>query len=239
MSKKAINQNTNYDLQLINLIESNFLFNEKPINRLNNTHIALNKESVDKKKQLAQLKAEIDSIENCSLKNSSSNLILGDGNIDSLVMLIGEAPGIEEEKSGTAFMGEDGELLKKMLTAINIKKENIYSTYAVNFRTPEDRKPTSVEIKRCSFYLQKHISIIKPKIIILMGSTAMEALTGLNSKISIERGKWKETIVKNTNYNVIITFNPSYLLRVPENKKYSWEDLKKIRKKIDELNLKI
>ena len=162
MSKKAINQNTNYDLQLINLIESNFLFNEKPINRLNNTHIALNKESVDKKKQLAQLKAEIDSIENCSLKNSSSNLILGDGNIDSLVMLIGEAPGIEEEKSGTAFMGEDGELLKKMLTAINIKKENIYSTYAVNFRTPEDRKPTSVEIKRYSFYLQKHISIIKP-----------------------------------------------------------------------------
>ena len=239
MSKKAINQNTNYDLQLINLIESNFLFNEKPINRLNNTHIALNKESVDKKKQLAQLKAEIDSIENCSLKNSSSNLILGDGNIDSLVMLIGEAPGIEEEKSGTAFMGEDGELLKKMLTAINIKKENIYSTYAVNFRTPEDRKPTSVEIKRYSFYLQKHISIIKPIIIILMGSTAMEALTGLNSKISIERGKWKETIVKNTNYNVIITFNPSYLLRVPENKKYSWEDLKKIRKKIDELNLKI
>jgi DNA polymerase len=72
-----------------------------------------------------------------------------------------------------------------------------------------------------------------------MGSTAMQALTGLNSKISIERGKWKEVIVKNTNYNVIITFNPSYLLRVPENKKHSWEDLKKIRKKIDELNLKI
>ena len=72
-----------------------------------------------------------------------------------------------------------------------------------------------------------------------MGSTAMEALNGLNNNIWIERGKWKETIVKNTNYNVIITFNPSYLLRVPENKKYSWEDLKKIRKKIDELNLKI
>ena len=154
-------------------------------------------------------------------------------------MLIGEAPGIEEEKSGTTFMGEIGELLKKMLTAINIKKENIYSTYAINFRPPDDRKPTSVEIKRYSLYLQKHISIIAPKIIILMGSTAMEALTGLNNKISIERGKWKETIVKNTNYNVIITFNPSYLLRVPENKKYSWEDLKKIRKKIDELNLKV
>jgi uracil-DNA glycosylase family 4 len=239
MSKKAINQNTNCDLQLVNLIEPNFLFKEKPINRLKNTHISLNEESIGKKKELAQLKSEISSIENCSLKNNSLKLILGDGNINSLIMLIGEAPGIEEEKSGLTFMGEVGELLKKMLIAINIKKENVYSAYAVNFRPPEDRKPTSMEIKRYSFYLQKHISIIKPKIIILMGSTAMEALTGLNNKISIERGKWKETIVKNTNYNVIITFNPSYLLRVPENKKHSWEDLKKIRKKIDELNLKI
>jgi len=239
MSKKAINQNTNYDLQLVNLIESNFLFNEKPINRLNSNHITSNKENIDKKKELAQLKSEINSIENCSLKNNSLKLILGDGNINSLIMLIGEAPGIEEEKSGLTFKGEVGELLKKMLIAINIKKENIYSTYAVNFRPPQDRKPTSVEIKRYSLYLQRHISIIKPKIIILMGSTAMEALTGLNNKISIERGKWKEAIVKNISYNVIITFNPSYLLRVPENKKHSWEDLKKIRKKIDELNLKV
>jgi uracil-DNA glycosylase family 4 len=126
-----------------------------------------------------------------------------------------------------------------MLIAINIKKENIYSTYAVNFRPPDDRKPTSAEIKKYSQYLQKHISIIKPKIIILMGSTAMESLTGLNNKISIERGKWKEVIIQNTNYNIIITFNPSYLLRVPENKKYSWEDLKKIKQKMTYLGLHI
>ena len=152
-------------------------------------------------------------------------------------MLVGEAPGVEEDNIGLTFLGEVGDLLKKMFKAINIKKENIYTTYAVNFRPPEDRKPTSTEIKRYSQFLQKHISIIKPKIIILMGSTAMESLTGLNSKISIERGKWKEVIVKNTSYNVIITFNPSYLLRVPENKKYSWEDLKTIKKRIDELKL--
>jgi len=133
-------------------------------------------------------------------------------------MLIGEAPGIEEDTAGITFMGEVGDLLKRMLLAINIKKESIYTTYAINFRPPEDRKPTAAEIKRYSQFLQTHISIINPKIIILMGSTAMESLTGLNSKISIERGKWKEVIVKNTNYNVIITFNPSYLLRVPENK---------------------
>jgi DNA polymerase len=154
-------------------------------------------------------------------------------------MLVGEAPGAEENEFGLPFMGDVGNLLKKMLIAINIKKKDIYSTYAINFRPPEDRKPTSTEIKRYSQFLQKQISIIKPKIIILMGSTAMDSLTGLNSKISKERGKWKQVIVENTSYNVIITFNPSYLLRVPENKKYSWEDLKKIKQKIVDLKLNI
>ena len=154
-------------------------------------------------------------------------------------MLVGEAPGAEEDRVGQTFLGEVGDLLKKMLNAINIKKEDIYSTYAVNYRPPEDRNPTPAEIKRYSQFLQKQISIIKPKIIILMGSTAMESLTGLKSKISKERGMWKEIIVKNTSYNVIITFNPSYLLRVPENKKYSWEDLKMIKKKIIDLKLDI
>ena len=243
MSKKAINQNTNYNEELLNSIGSNFIFDENPINRLKNTANYLNAENsvdeVDKEKKLAQLKVQINSIEDCSLKNNSKKIILGDGNINSSIMLIGEAPGLDEDNAGLTFTGEVGVLLTKMLIAINIKKENVYSTYAVNFRPPEDRKPTSIEIKRYSQFLQKHISIIKPKIIILMGSTAMEALTGLNSKITIERGKWKEVIVKNTNYNVIITFNPSYLLRVPENKKHSWEDLKKIKQKIIDLKLNV
>jgi len=241
MSKKIINQNTNYNSKLLNSIGSNFIFDEKPINRLKkatrNLTVKNNISEVDKEKDLADLKTQINSIEDCSLKKNSKRIVLGDGNISSSIMLIGEAPGLDEDKTGLTFTGEVGDLLKKMLIAINIRKENIYSTYAVNFRPPEDRKPTSIEIKRYSQFLQKHISIIKPKIIILMGSTAMESLTGLNSKISIERGKWKEVIVKNTNYNVIITFNPSYLLRVPENKKYSWEDLKKIKQKIADLNL--
>ena len=232
MSKKVINQNTNYDLELINSIGSKFIFDENPINRLKNINAITKEESIDKKKELTKLANEISSIEDCSLKNNSQQLVLGDGDINSSIMLIGEAPGIEEDKFGKTFMGEVGNLLKKMLNAINIKKENIYSTYAINFRPPEDRKPTAAEIKRYSLYLQKHISIINPKIIILMGSTAMEALTGLNNKISIERGKWKEIIIKNTSYNVIITFSPSYLLRIPENKKYSWQDLKKIKQKM-------
>lgn len=239
MTKKEINQNTNYNSELLNSIETHFTFNDKPINRLRNTSSLLNDTKANKEKKLVQLANEINSIEDCSLKKNSQKLVLGEGNINSSIMVIGEAPGIQEDKSGLAFSGEVGSLLKKMLLAINIKKENIYTTYAVNFRPPEDRKPNSVEIKKYSLYLQKHISIINPKIIILMGSTAMEALTGLNSKISLERGQWKEIIIKNISYDVIITFSPSYLLRFPDNKKFSWEDLKKIKKKINELNLKI
>jgi len=243
MSKKVINQKTNYDSELLNSIGSNFIFDKNPINRLKNTTNNLKTENniaeINKESELAKLKIQINSIEDCNLKNNSKKIVLGDGNINSSIMLVGEAPGINEDSTGLTFMGEVGKLLEKMLIAINLKKENIYSTYAVNFRPPDDRKPTSIEIKRYSQFLQKHISIIRPKIIILMGSTAMESLTGLNSKISIERGKWKEVIVKNTSYNVIITFNPSYLLRVPENKKYSWEDLKMIKQKITNINLDI
>jgi|TARA_B110000259_G_scaffold154852_1_gene175664 uracil-DNA glycosylase family 4 len=243
MSKKVINQNTNYNLELLNSIGSNFIFDKNPINRLGSAITNLKKASdvneIDKKKELNELKSQINSIIDCNLKNNSKKIVLGDGNINSPIMLVGEAPGKEEDGSGLTFLGEVGDLLKKMLYAINIKKENIYSTYAVNFRPPEDRKPTSKEIKRYSQFLQKQISIIKPELIILMGSSAMESLTGLNGKISIERGKWKEVIVENTTYNIIITFNPSYLLRTPENKKYSWEDLKKIKQKIIDLKLNI
>tara|TARA_Y100000389_G_scaffold153048_1_gene153197 strand:+ start:8 stop:739 length:732 start_codon:yes stop_codon:yes gene_type:complete len=243
MSKKVINQNTNYDLELLNSIDSNFTFDENPINRLKNIANNVKKsngfDEFDKEKELKELKLQINSINNCNLKDNSKKIVFGDGNINSPIMLVGEAPGAEEDSVGKTFLGEVGDLLKKMLNAINIKKEDIYSTYAVNYRPPEDRKPTPAEIKRYSQFLQKQISIIKPEIIILMGSTAMESLTGLKNKISMERGKWKEIIVKNTNYKVIITFNPSYLLKVPENKKYSWEDLKKIKQKIADLKLNI
>ena len=243
MSKKVINQNTNYNSELISSIDLNFIFDKNPIDRLKNTKNNQKKDNdfneIDKVKELNKLKLQINSINDCNLKDNSKKIVLGDGNINSPIMLVGEAPGVEEDSIGQSFLGEAGDLLKKMLDAISIKKDNIYSTYAVNFRPPKDRKPSHAEIKRYSQFLQKQISIIRPKIIILMGSTAMESLTGLNSKISIERGKWKEIIIKNTSYNVIITFNPSYLLRVPENKKYSWEDLKKIKQKIIDLKLNI
>ena len=233
-----INQKGKLDMELINTIEPNFIFKDKPINRFNTLEIN-NNNQVEKTELLKELKKQINSIENCNLKENSQNLVLGDGNINSPIMLIGEAPGTEEDKSGITFRGEVGELLDKMLLAIGIKRQDIYSSYAINFRPPEDRKPTSQEIKRYSFFLKKHVSIINPKIVILMGSTAMEAVTGINNKISSERGKWKEMILKNKTFPLMITFNPSYLIRFPENKKYSWIDLKEIKKKIDQLKIKI
>ena len=239
MTKKVINQKGIFDEELINTIEPNFVFKNKPINRFNIIKNNSDPNQFNKSELLSELKNKINSIENCNLKNNSQNLVLGDGNVNSPIMLVGEAPGIEEDKFNTTFKGEIGDLLNKMLLAIEIKRQNIYSSYAINFRPPEDRKPTSQEIKRYSVFLKEHISIINPKIIILMGSSAMEALTGINSKISSERGKWKEVILKSKTFPVMITFNPSYLIRFPENKKYSWEDLKKIKQKIQDLKIKI
>ena len=239
MTKKVINQNGKFDKELINIIESKFVFKDKPINRFNIIKNSDDANQTNKAELLQKLKIQINSIENCNLKYNSQNVVLGDGNIDSSIMLIGEAPGVEEDKSGTTFKGEVGELLNKMLLAIQIQRQNIYCSYAINFRPPEDRKPTTQEIKRYSIFLKEHIAIINPKIVILMGSSAMEAVTGINSKISSERGKWKEIILKNKTYPVMISFNPSYLIRFPENKKYSWEDLKKIKQKINEMKIVI
>ena len=238
MTKNVINQKGKLDKELINTIEPNFVFKNEPINRFDIVKNSIDSNLVDKTKLLNELRRKISSIENCKLKSNSQNLILGDGNINSPIMLVGEAPGIEEDKTNITFKGNVGELLNKMLLAIEIKKHNIYSSYAINYRPPEDRKPTSQEIKRYSVFLKEHISIINPKILILMVSSAMEAVTGINTKISSERGEWKEVILKNKTYSLMITFNPSYLIRFPENKKYSWEDLKKIKQKIQELKIK-
>ncbi len=239
MTKKTLNQNDISVQGIIDYVEPDFVFNNEPINRfkvIKNSDNSLDRSKLD---QLLELKKKINSIENCNLKNNSKNIVMGDGNINSSIMLIGETPGETEDNSGRSFQGEIGALLKKMLLAINIKTEKIYLTYSINFRPPEDRKPTTQEIRRYSIFLKEHISIINPKIIILMGSTAMESVTSLNNKISNERGEWKEIILKNKTFPLMITFSPSYLIRFPENKKYSWEDLKKIRQKIQELNIKI
>ena len=238
MAKKTLNQNAKYVQDIIDSVEPDYIFSSKPLNRFK-VFDGNDNDKNNKREKLSNLKEKINSIENCILKSNSKNLVMGVGDINSPIMIIGEAPGIEEDNSGLPFQGEVGKLLNKMLLAINIDKEKVYTTYSINFRPPEDRKPSSQEIRRYSSFLIEHSSIINPKIIILMGSTAMECLTGINGKISDERGKWKEIIIKDKTFPVMITFSASYLMRYPDNKKYSWEDLKKIRKKIQDLNINI
>ena len=238
MTKQNFNQNGKYSQDLIDSIEPDFLFSNNPINRFKLIKES-NNELQNKDKLLSNLKRKIASIENCNIRNNSKKLIIGNGDVNSPLMLIGGVPGKIEDDTGQSFQDEVGSLLKKMLLAINIDLNKVYHTYSVNFRPPNDRKPTAQEIKRYSGFLKEHISIINPKLIILMGSTAMEAVTGLNTTISDERGKWKEIILKNKTFLLIITYSPSYLIRFTDSKKYSWEDLKKIKQKILDLNIKI
>ncbi len=234
MTKKILNQNDIINSEIINSYEFDYFFSKKPINRLETKPLVENKIS-----RLKELKKKIENIENCELKKNAKKMVFSDGNIESPIMIIGEGPGQREDEIGKPFVGDAGELLNKMLKAINLNRDNIYITNVVNFRPPNNRKPDSTEIIRYSNFLRNHISIIDPKILILMGSTAMESLFGSKIKISKERGNWKEVIINNKTYAVMVTFHPAYLLRQSEQKKYSWFDLKKIRKKIDELNIKI
>ena len=228
VNKQILNQ------AFLKSIESEYIFDNAPINRFKK-----NKENDGIDKKLIELKKKIKSIEDCELKKFAKNIVFSDGNPKSQIMIVGEGPGEKEDIQGKPFVGDAGMLLNKMLNAIKIKRENVYITNVVNYRPPHNRKPEISEINRYSVFLREHIFIINPKILILMGSTAMEALFGQKLKISKERGKWKETIINQKTFLTILTFHPAYLLRQPEQKKYSWEDLKNIRKKIDELKIKI
>ena len=232
MTSEDKNQNEIINLELMNLYNIEYVYEDKPINRFNN------KQKIkDKSILLDELRSEIKNIKNCELKANANKLVFCDGNEKSQVMIVGEGPGQKEDEIGKPFVGDAGMLLNKMLKAIEVERSKVYITNVVNYRPPNNRKPEPAEITRYSNFLKKHISIIDPKILILMGSTAMESLFGSKIKISKERGLWKEVIINNKTFLCMITFHPAYLLRQPENKKYSWTDLKEIRKKIDQLNI--
>ena len=222
--------NDKFQNDIMDIFDLDLTYENKPINRI------VAKPQVEKKNvRLQNLEKEINNIKNCKLKDNGNKLVFSDGDIDSKIMIVGEGPGQKEDEIGKPFMGEAGLLLNKMLKSIKLDRNKTYITNVVNFRPPENRKPDLSEIKRYKYFLMEHISIIEPKILVLMGSTAMEALFGSKMKITKERGEWKELIIKNRTYRTIITFHPAYLLRQPEQKKYSWEDLKSIRKEISNI----
>ncbi len=231
MSKNINNKLTRL-IKYYSMINHNLIFSNKSINRYNRQQPVIQK---DKLENLQNLRKKISEIKNCKLKESASNLVFSDGNPNSKVMIIGEGPGANEDKEGIPFVGRAGQLLDKMLYAINLNRKKVYITNVVNYRPPENRKPTEKEVERYLPYLKKHIEIVRPKIVLLLGSTAMNALINNTSVISKTRGKWHEIEINNLKIFTLVSFHPAYLLRQPDQKKFSWIDLKMIREKLKKI----
>ena len=165
-------------------------------------------------------------------------MVFSDGNPNSKIMIIGEGPGANEDKEGLPFVGRAGQLLDRMLKSIDLDRDNVYITNVVNYRPPENRKPTDEEINKYLPFLKRHINIVKPKILLLLGSTALNAILGNEVVISKARGKWYEKKIDKITISIIASFHPAFLMRQPEQKKLAWIDLKMIRKKMKDLGIK-
>ena len=234
---KSNNKNYFSPIKLIKyykLINHNLIYNNKAINRYKKDNFEI---SADKTDNLKKLKKSINEIKNCSLKNNATNMVFSDGNPKSKIMIIGEAPGANEDEEGLPFVGRAGALLDKMLAAIDLDRKKVYISNIINYRPPDNRRPTDQEIKRYLPFITRHIEIINPKILVLLGSTAMNALIGNDIVISKMRGKWMEKKFGRCKTSVIITFHPAFLMRQQAQKKMAWIDLKMIREK--KTNLKI
>ena len=233
--KKKLNQKLINLIEYYNLINANFLLSNNPIKRVN--EISTFAFAGTKLEKLDKLKKKIQVIKNCELKNNATNLVFADGNINSKIMIVGEGPGANEDIEGKPFVGRAGKLLDKMLSAIKLDRTKVYISNVVNYRPPANRKPTEIEIERYFPYLKSHIEIINPKILLLLGSTALNALVGAEVVISKARGKWIHKEIGTAKPWIIASFHPAFLMRQPEQKKLAWIDLKMIREKSKKLKL--
>ena len=227
--KKNLNQNLINLIEYYSLVNANLILSNKPLKRTSSSQNM--SFSGSKSEKLEKLKNSIKTIKNCELKKNAKNLVFGDGNINSNIMLIGEGPGANEDKEGKPFVGRAGKLLDKMLEAIKLDRTKVYISNVVNYRPPSNRKPSDEEIERYLPHLKDHIQIINPKILVLLGSTALNALIGNEVVISKARGKWIQKEIGDTILWIIASFHPAFLMRQPEQKKLAWLDLKMIREK--------
>mgnify|MGYP001383572778 FL=1 len=205
--------------------------NDKNSNQLNNISSLPDLKAVD---SLDDLKDYMSKFKGCELYKSATNMVFSDGNKSSEIMLIGEAPGHDEDIQGKPFVGRSGKLLNKMLEAIGLSRDTVYIANIVPWRPPNNRRPTEEEINICLPFIRKHIELIAPKVLMLLGSTATYALLRNKEGITKIRGKWVDMEFGKLKVPTLPSFHPAFLLRQPAQKKYSWEDLKMLKKKIDE-----
>ncbi|RYG61384.1 MAG: uracil-DNA glycosylase [Alphaproteobacteria bacterium] len=192
---------------------------------------------------LEQLRADVEAFEGCTLKAGATRTVFSDGNPKAKIVLIGEAPGAQEDALGKPFVGRSGQLLDKMMQSIGLErhsqgKNSVYITNTVFWRPPDNRTPTPAEILSCRPYLMKHLALIKPEIIVLVGGTAVKSVLQSKEPMGSLRQRWLEFDVDGYGrVPTLATFHPAYLLRNPPAKKDAWEDLKMLRAKAVELGI--
>jgi DNA polymerase len=180
---------------------------------------------------LEKLKEKILSLKNIYSKQSDQ-LVFSDGNSKSKIMLIGDSPGISDEIKGKPFSEDTGLLLDKMLEAINLDRNKVYLTNIVNFRLPDNRKLSENDIVNFQPLILDHIKIINPKLIMILGSTALKTLFNEQQSITKIRGKWLKLIINNYTYSCMSSYHPNFLIRQPSQKKFAWSDLQEFRDRI-------
>ena len=209
---------------------------ETPLHHSPSLAVASAREIANSCNSIAQLEEAVRAFDGCALKKTATKTVFADGNPSASVMLIGEAPAADEDVHGIPFCGESGQLLDKMLAAIELNRaENIYLTNTIFWRPAGNRQPSAEEIAICLPFVEKHIALIAPKILILTGGVAVRALLKNDQAISRLRGKWYEY---NNEYlpapiKTALLYHPSYLLHQPQFKKQAWEDLKMIKAEMD------
>lgn len=187
-----------------------------------------------KANDLPSLKDALEAFEGCdSLKKTATQLVFADGNEDSEIMIIGEAPGTQEDKQGKPFVGESGQLLDLMLSYIGLnRQDNFYISNIVFWRPPGNRNPTDAEINVCAPFVKRHIALVKPKIMLLLGNCAVKYFFQTTTGITRMRGKWKDYDLDDEAIPMLATFHPAYLLRAPSAKRLVWQDLRSLKSKI-------
>ena len=197
-----------------------------------NSNNNMENDQINKISSLEELKSFMSDFKGCELYKSSTNMVFSDGNPKSEIMLIGEAPGHDEDIQGKPFVGRSGKLLDKMLEAIELNREKVYIANIIPWRPPSNRRPTDEEIEICLPFIKKHIELIKPKVLMLLGSTATFALLKNTEGITKIRGKWVDLNLNSISVPTLPTFHPAFLLRQPAQKKHVWEDLKSLKNKV-------
>jgi DNA polymerase len=187
---------------------------------------------------LEELRAALEAFDGCALKRTATNTVFADGVAQAPVMLIGEAPGRDEDRSGKPFVGRAGQLLDKMLASIGLdRKVNAYITNVINWRPPDNRDPSPEEAAACLPFLRRHIELANPQVIILLGAVAARHVVGVSDGIMKLRGRWLEYRVGDRMVPLMPTLHPAYLLRQPAHKKLAWRDLQAVKEKMRMLGL--